>query len=260
VGSKAVASRSGGAHLASLASLASLALKYRLSALDLTNSQCCWSFLVRLCHVVSRVSILSVGVFVIAFESFTYFVIQPPSLSDTDQNESGIRYKIVLRPVFPKKSNPTARDNHDPVHLCSFPSRKLDDVFLSYSEDILLPHRQSISLLNMGTSKFTKQAYPSHPFLLPPSQIFDQLGTNHEKGLSQLKVQEAQKIYGPNKIEGESGVKWYSVLLKQISNAMILVRTPQVKMMAKHAQCTANWSCIPEEGHRSCSQIEKDSC
>lgn len=131
MGSKAVASRSGGAHLASLASLASLALKYRLSALDLTNSQCCWSFLVRLCHVVSRVSILSVGVFVISFEALTYFVIQPPSLSDTDQNESGIRYNIVLRPVFPKKSNPTARDNHDPVHLCSFPSRKLDDVSLS---------------------------------------------------------------------------------------------------------------------------------
>jgi magnesium-transporting ATPase (P-type) len=112
----------------------------------------------------------------------------------------------------------------------------------------------------MGTSKFTKQAYPSHPFLLPPSQIFDQLGTNHEKSLSQLKVQEAQKTYGPNEIEGQSGVKWYSVLLKQISNAMILVRTPQVKVMAKHAQCTANWSYILEEGHRSCSQIKKDSC
>ena len=36
-------------------------------------------------------------------------------------------------------------------------------------------------------------------------------------------MQEAQRKYGPNKLEGEGRVRWYSVLLKQISNAMILV-------------------------------------
>ena len=79
----------------------------------------------------------------------------------------------------------------------------------------------------MGNSKkFTEQEYPSHPFLLPASQVYDQLGTNYETGLSKLKAQEAQRAYGLNKLEGEGGVQWYSVLLKQISNAMILVRIP----------------------------------
>lgn len=161
--------------------------------------------------------------------------------------------------MFRKKFNTIiARDNITvPSHFGSFPSRQLGDLSLSYSEDILPPHRQFFSLLDMGNSKFTEQAYPRHPFLLPSSQIFDQLSTNQEKGLSKLKVQEAQESYGPNKIEGEGGVKWYSVLLKQISNAMILVRTAPIKVMAKPAQCTANWSRTPKEGLRACSQTKK---
>lgn len=94
----------------------------------------------------------------------------------------------------------------------------------------------------MGNSKkFTKQEYPSHPFLLPASQVYDLLGTNQETGLSKLKAQEAQKTYGPNKLEGEEGVQWYSVLIKQISNAMILVRTPSVIMHSGWTRCTTNW-------------------
>ncbi|KAL8695872.1 MAG: hypothetical protein Q9224_003107, partial [Gallowayella concinna] len=75
----------------------------------------------------------------------------------------------------------------------------------------------------MGSGKFTTQEYPKHPFLLPCEVLIESLQTNDETGLSPVKAQEAQGSYGPNKLEGEGGVKWYSVLLKQISNAMILV-------------------------------------
>lgn len=76
----------------------------------------------------------------------------------------------------------------------------------------------------MPTSNASKeQNYSRHPFLLSVDSILDQLHTNKDTGLSQVKAQEGQRDYGPNRLEGEGGVQWYSVLLKQISNAMILV-------------------------------------
>lgn len=69
-----------------------------------------------------------------------------------------------------------------------------------------------------------QQEYSRHPFLLSADELFCLFdNTNTETGLSQLKTREAQEKYGPNKLEGEGVVQWYSVLLKQISNAMILV-------------------------------------
>ena len=71
--------------------------------------------------------------------------------------------------------------------------------------------------------KPTRQLYPRHPFLLPLNEIVEQLGTNVDTGLSRLKAQQSQHDYGPNKLKGEGGIQWYSILVKQISNAMILV-------------------------------------
>ena len=79
--------------------------------------------------------------------------------------------------------------------------------------------------MEFSTKKLTEQTYSRHPFLVPFEDGQEQLGTNNEIGLSVPKVQECQRKYGPNKIEGEGGVQWYSILLKQISNAMILVRS-----------------------------------
>ncbi|KAL8724344.1 MAG: hypothetical protein Q9166_008009 [cf. Caloplaca sp. 2 TL-2023] len=75
----------------------------------------------------------------------------------------------------------------------------------------------------MPPKKYTTQEYSKHPFLLPSEDVINHLQTNDETGISPVKAQEAQRTYGPNKLEGEGGVKWYSVLLKQVSNAMILV-------------------------------------
>ncbi|KAK4694891.1 P-type Na+/K+ transporter, partial [Lecanoromycetidae sp. Uapishka_2] len=76
----------------------------------------------------------------------------------------------------------------------------------------------------MGTSStYQRQEYSRHPFLLPPEDSLSQLQTSKETGLTKIKAQEAQRAYGPNKLEGEGAVKWYTVLVKQVSNAMILV-------------------------------------
>ncbi|KAK8238261.1 P-type Na+-ATPase [Phyllosticta capitalensis] len=77
----------------------------------------------------------------------------------------------------------------------------------------------------MGSRKAsaTKQVYEKHPFQLSVDDLKSQLGTNIESGLSSRQIGELQQKYGENKLSGEGGVKWYTILLKQISNAMLLV-------------------------------------
>jgi len=62
-----------------------------------------------------------------------------------------------------------------------------------------------------------------HPFLLSVDDVARQLGTDIEHGLSAREVAELQKTYPLNELEGGSGVSWHKILIKQISNAMILV-------------------------------------
>ncbi|KAI4179667.1 MAG: hypothetical protein LQ348_005358 [Seirophora lacunosa] len=76
----------------------------------------------------------------------------------------------------------------------------------------------------MDKSKvYQSQDYAKHPFILSSKEVSHHLRTDDQTGLNRSQVEEAQKNYGPNKLEGEGGVQWYRVLLKQVSNAMILV-------------------------------------
>ena len=74
-----------------------------------------------------------------------------------------------------------------------------------------------------------KQSYDIQPAFSPVDKLCDQLKTNLQSGLSSIAIENAQRNYGPNKLEGEGAVKWYSVLLRQLSNAMILVSFSQVR-------------------------------
>lgn len=65
--------------------------------------------------------------------------------------------------------------------------------------------------------------YPKHPFRLSSEEVIHHLQVDTEAGLALAQAKELQSKYGQNKLAGEGGVKWYSVLMKQISNAMILV-------------------------------------
>lgn len=62
-----------------------------------------------------------------------------------------------------------------------------------------------------------------HPFLLSTEEVARQFTTSIETGLTAGKVQELQGQYPPNELEGGGAIAWYKILLKQISNAMILV-------------------------------------
>lgn len=69
-----------------------------------------------------------------------------------------------------------------------------------------------------------KQVLNPHPFLLSVDDVASQLGTNIETGLSAKRVAELKKQYPPNELDGGGGPSWTTLLIKQISNAMILVR------------------------------------
>lgn len=78
----------------------------------------------------------------------------------------------------------------------------------------------------MGKQTREEQNYTRQPFLLPVDDILKQLETNIETGLTSAQVKQYQERYGVNKLDGDGGVPWYALLMKQIANAMILVSDP----------------------------------
>lgn len=68
--------------------------------------------------------------------------------------------------------------------------------------------------------------YNKQPFLLSIDEVLQHLRVQKDAGLSSAQVQEYRDKYGSNKLHGGDAVRWYSLLLKQISNAMILVSVP----------------------------------
>ena len=72
-------------------------------------------------------------------------------------------------------------------------------------------------------SSIEAQNYTKQPFLLSVDEVVQYLETNQDAGLSSARVQQNRQKYGENKLEGEGAVKWYSLLAKQVSNAMVLV-------------------------------------
>jgi hypothetical protein len=75
----------------------------------------------------------------------------------------------------------------------------------------------------MAKKPSTKTPCDRHPFLLSVDDVVQQLGTNLETGLSPSKVAELSKTWPKNELDDGGGVNWTSILIRQISNAMILV-------------------------------------
>ncbi|KAF9766669.1 hypothetical protein IL306_000886 [Fusarium sp. DS 682] len=65
--------------------------------------------------------------------------------------------------------------------------------------------------------------YPKHPFLLTIEETAQVLGTSIDKGLTSQQVAEAQQKYPKNELDVGGTVPWYSILTKQLLNAMIIV-------------------------------------
>jgi len=67
--------------------------------------------------------------------------------------------------------------------------------------------------------------FPKHPFLLPVDGVAQVLGTDIDGGLSSAQVAELQKTYPPNELDVGGTIAWYTIFIRQLCNAMILVRT-----------------------------------
>ncbi|RAL64013.1 hypothetical protein DID88_003201 [Monilinia fructigena] len=74
-------------------------------------------------------------------------------------------------------------------------------------------------------SSLDKPSYTTipHAFLLTPQDAASQLSTNLETGLTARQVQFIQASHPPNELNTGGSISWYKILIKQISNAMILV-------------------------------------
>ena len=72
------------------------------------------------------------------------------------------------------------------------------------------------------------QVYPRQPFLLSTAEVVSHLRTNADSGLEDAQVQDYQRRYGANKLDSDSGASWYSLLGKQVANAMILVSKSRI--------------------------------
>lgn len=67
--------------------------------------------------------------------------------------------------------------------------------------------------------------FEKHPFLLTVQEVADSLGTNVDTGLTSAQVKELAEIYPPNELDVGGAIPWYSIFIRQLCNAMILVTT-----------------------------------
>ena len=68
--------------------------------------------------------------------------------------------------------------------------------------------------------------YSKHPFLLTVQDVVDTLNTDMDKGLSSVQVAQLRQQYPPNELDIGGAIPWYTIFIKQLCNAMILVRYP----------------------------------
>ncbi|CAK7233630.1 potassium/sodium eff [Sporothrix curviconia] len=66
-------------------------------------------------------------------------------------------------------------------------------------------------------------SFTQHPFLLSVQDVAAQLETDVDKGLTAVQVKQRQEQYGRNELEVHEPTPWYSILIKQFCNAMIIV-------------------------------------
>ncbi|KAK4100910.1 potassium/sodium eff [Parathielavia hyrcaniae] len=65
--------------------------------------------------------------------------------------------------------------------------------------------------------------FPKHPFLLTVREVEQAIGTDVDKGLTSSRAAELQQTHGPNELDVGGGIAWYTIFIRQLCNAMILV-------------------------------------
>lgn len=67
-------------------------------------------------------------------------------------------------------------------------------------------------------------SHPAHT--LPYEVVIKELDTRIDEGLSNEEAQRRLQQYGPNKLEEGEGVSVIKILVRQVANAMMLVKGP----------------------------------
>lgn len=65
--------------------------------------------------------------------------------------------------------------------------------------------------------------FDRHPFLLAPNDVAAALKTDVDKGLNSAQVAQLQQEYPRNELDIGGAIPWYTIFIKQLFNAMILV-------------------------------------
>lgn len=68
--------------------------------------------------------------------------------------------------------------------------------------------------------------FDRHAFLLPIPEVVKAVNTDVDKGLTTEQVTELQQQYPKNELDVGGAIPWYTIFLKQLFNAMILVSPP----------------------------------
>ncbi|KAK4041395.1 hypothetical protein C8A01DRAFT_34593 [Parachaetomium inaequale] len=65
--------------------------------------------------------------------------------------------------------------------------------------------------------------FPRHPFLLSVREVEQAAGTDVDRGLTSSRAAELQQQYPPNELDVGGSIAWYTIFIRQLCNAMILV-------------------------------------
>ena len=87
--------------------------------------------------------------------------------------------------------------------------------------------------------------FTQHPFLLSAEETARTLQTDMDKGLTTAQINELQQKYPKNEFDVGKTIAWYSILTKQILNAMIIVGDHKVAEYTPPADCFTRFSCLP---------------
>jgi len=138
----------------------------------------------------------------------------PPPLHHT---HSAVRRAST--PTVDKRTGPSKRLAF-PASTCSQLNRKCTTGGSTRTR-LLFPRRE---LAHCHLPPTMAADFPKHPFLLPVDEVAQVLGTDIDGGLSSAQVAELQKTYPPNELDVGGTIAWYTIFIRQLCNAMILVR------------------------------------
>lgn len=65
--------------------------------------------------------------------------------------------------------------------------------------------------------------FPRLPYLLPVQDVFKALESDPDRGLSSAQVAQLSQKYPPNELDVGGAIPWYTIFLRQLFNAMIIV-------------------------------------